>query len=201
MSTPDQPERPRDPQDPEPTGPPSYGSQQPDPGAQRPGDDPSRPEPGAPQYGQPQAPQYGQPQAPQHGAPQAPQYETGQAGQAPQYGSPQASQYGSTPGYSAPAQNPGKTMGIVGLVLSFLGCLSIVGIILSIVALSKSRKAGYSNGVAVAGIVVGAVVLIGSIVVGVVLWQGAQALVEACEGLPSGATTEIEGVPFTCPEY
>ena len=167
MSTPDQPQQP---QEPNPSGPPSYGSQQP-------GD--------APQYGALQggAPQYGAPQAPQYGAPQA----------------PQAPQYGATPGYAAPAENPGKTMGIVGFVLSFLGCLSIVGIILSIVALNKSKKAGYSNGLALAGIIVGALVLVGTIVFGLITWQGIQIINEACEGVPSGGTTVYEGVQVTCP--
>jgi hypothetical protein len=197
MSTPDQPERPRDPQDPTPSGPPSYGSQQPDQGAQQPGDPSQRPDPGAPQYGQTEPPQYGQSQAPQYGAPQAPQYG---AGDSSQYGQPQETQYGSTPGYSSPGgENPGKTMGIVGLVLSFLGCLSIVGIILSIVALSRSRKAGYGNGPAIAGIIVGALMLIGTIILGIVLWQGVQAVAEACEGVPAGGTTELNGVVITCP--
>ncbi|WP_083260037.1 DUF4190 domain-containing protein [Cellulosimicrobium cellulans] len=180
MSTPDQPDRPRDPQDPTPSGPPSYGSQQPE----------------NPQSGQPEAPRYGAQHEPQYGAPQAPQYG---AGQSPQYGASQAPQYGSTPGYQAPGENPGKTMGIIGLVLSFLGCLSIVGIILSIVALNKSKKAGYGNGIAVAGIIVGAIVLIGSIIFGVVFWQGVQAVAEACEGVPSGETTTLNGVLITCP--
>ncbi|MCB7136987.1 DUF4190 domain-containing protein [Cellulosimicrobium marinum] len=151
--------------------------------------DPQQPTPsGPPAYG---ASQPGEPtQAPQYGAPSA-----------PQYGAPQAPQYGSgTPGYSAaPAQNPGKTMGIVGFVLSFLGCLSIVGIILSIVALNKSKKAGFSNGLALAGIIIGAVVLIGTIISGVVFWQGLQIINEACEGIPSGGTTVYEGVNVTCP--
>ena len=130
----------------------------------------------------PQAPQYGAPQAPQYGAPQS-----------PQYGAPQG-----TPGYSAPAQDPGKTLGIVGLVLSFLGCLSIVGLILSIVAFNKSKKAGYKNGVALAGIIVGAVVLVISIVVGIVLGIGIGAVAEKCEELGPGTHYE-NGIEYTCP--
>ncbi|WP_154798004.1 DUF4190 domain-containing protein [Cellulosimicrobium protaetiae] len=141
---------------------------------------------GAPQPGQPQQP----PQAPQYGAPQAPQYG---APQAPQYNAPQ----GGTPGYSAPAQDPGKTMGIVGLVLSFLGCLSIVGLILSIVAFNKSKKAGYKNNLALAGIIVGAIVLVISIVVGIILGIGTAALVEKCSELGPGTHFE-DGVTYTC---
>ncbi len=198
MSTPDQPERPRDPQDPAPSGPPAYGSQQPDqaPRYGQPGETPQ-----APQYGQQsEAPQYGQGQAPQYGQSQAPQYGQGQASQ---YGAPQAPQYGQAPGTSSPGENPGKTMGIIGLVLSFLGCLSVVGIILSIVALNRSKKAGYGNGVAVAGIVVGAIVLIGTIVGSILLFgfvgEVGQELVDACEGLPAGTVVEIRGESVTCP--
>lgn len=145
----------------------------------QPGETPSGPPAyGAPQPGQPQQP----PQAPQYGAPQAPQYNAPQGG---------------TPGYSAPAQDPGKTMGIVGLVLSFLGCLSIVGLILSIIAFNKSKKAGYKNGVALAGIIVGAVVLVISIVVGIIIGVTTSAVLEKCAELGPGTHVE-DGITYTC---
>ena len=145
----------------------------------QPGGTPSGPPSyGAPQPGQPQQP----PQAPQYGAPQAPQYNAPQGG---------------TPGYSAPAQDPGKTMGIVGLVLSFLGCLSIVGLILSIIAFNKSKKAGYKNGVALAGIIVGAIMLVISIVVGIIIGVTTSAVLEKGAELVPGTHFE-DGVTYTC---
>ena len=54
-----------------------------------------------------------------------------------------------------PADYPGKTLGIVGLILAIL--LPLVGLIISIVAQSQSKKAGYPNGLAKAGIIVGAI--------------------------------------------
>lgn len=54
--------------------------------------------------------------------------------------------------------DPGKTLGIVGFVLAFL--VSVVGIILSAVALAKSKKAGFGNGLALAGIIVGSIVTV-----------------------------------------
>lgn len=166
---------------------------QPDQNPQQPGGTPSGPPAyGAPQPGEPQQP----PQAPQYGAPQAPQYG---APQAPQYGAPQAG----APSYSAPGQDPGKTMGIVGLVLSFLGCLSIVGLILSIVAFNKSKKAGYKNGLALAGIIVGAIVLVLTIIGSIVFFStvGAvtQEVLDACSGVPSGTVVEVRGETVTCP--
>ncbi|MFE9234360.1 DUF4190 domain-containing protein [Cellulosimicrobium funkei] len=166
---------------------------QPDQNPQQPGGTPSGPPAyGAPQPGEPQQP----PQAPQYGGPQAPQYG---APQAPQYGAPQAG----APSYSAPGQDPGKTMGIVGLVLSFLGCLSIVGLILSIVAFNKSKKAGYKNSLALAGIIVGAIVLVLTIIGSIVFFStvGAvtQEVLDACSGVPSGTVVEVRGEPVTCP--
>ena len=158
---------------------------QPDQNPQQPGGTPSGPPAyGAPQPGEPQQP----PQAPQYGAPQA-----------PQYGAPQAG----APSYAAPGQDPGKTMGIVGLVLSFLGCLSSVGLILSIVAFNKSKKAGYKNGLALAGIIVGAIVLVLTIIGSIVFFStvGAvtQEVLDACSGVPSGTVVEVRGEPVTCP--
>jgi hypothetical protein len=53
----------------------------------------------------------------------------------------------------APADYPGKTLGIVGLVLAIVG--SVVGLIISVVAFNQSKAAGYQNGIAKAGIIVG----------------------------------------------
>lgn len=57
-----------------------------------------------------------------------------------------------------PANYPGKTLGIVGLILAIF--FNVIGMIVSIVAYLQSKKAGYSNGFAVAGIVVGAILLL-----------------------------------------
>ncbi len=65
---------------------------------------------------------------------------------------------------TAPAGSdyPGKMLGIVGLVLAVLA--SVVGLVVSAIALSTSKKAGYKNTPALAGVVVGAI----SLVLGVV---------------------------------
>lgn len=54
--------------------------------------------------------------------------------------------------------DPGRTLGIVGLVLAIF--FNIIGLIVSIIAWNRSKKAGYSNGFAVAGIVVGGVLFV-----------------------------------------
>jgi heme/copper-type cytochrome/quinol oxidase subunit 1 len=56
------------------------------------------------------------------------------------------------------AQDPGRTLGIVGLILAFF--CSLIGMIISIVAYRQSAQAGYKNNIALAGIIVGAVLLV-----------------------------------------
>lgn len=69
---------------------------------------------------------------------------------APQYGGP-------------PAQDPGRTMGIVGLVLAIF--CSLIGMVVSIIAYNKSKAAGFKNNIALAGIIVGAVLFVVGIII------------------------------------
>ncbi|MET0783931.1 DUF4190 domain-containing protein [Orlajensenia leifsoniae] len=55
-------------------------------------------------------------------------------------------------------EDPGRVLGIVGLVLAIF--LNIIGMIVSIVAYNRSKKAGFSNGFAVAGIIVGGILFV-----------------------------------------
>ena len=67
-----------------------------------------------------------------------------------------------------PQNDPGKGLGIASMVVSIVGAVlcnlfgitPIVGLILGIVANSKSKKAGFKNGFAIAGIVIGAVSIV-----------------------------------------
>lgn len=59
--------------------------------------------------------------------------------------------------------NPGKVITIVGFVMAFIG-LGVVGIILSIIGLIKSKKAGHKNGLAIAGIILNVLSMIGMII-------------------------------------
>ncbi|MFT4285750.1 MAG: DUF4190 domain-containing protein [Protaetiibacter sp.] len=53
---------------------------------------------------------------------------------------------------------PGKTLGIVGLILVFF--TGIIGLILSAVALNQSKQAGYTNTPAKVGVILGIVFLV-----------------------------------------
>lgn len=100
---------------------------------------PASPYPG-PQYAAGGQAPYGQPGVPTGQYPQ---------GQGP-YGAPQ-------PGFPGAPQDPGKSLGVAGLVLAFV--CTIVGLILSIVAFRRSKAAGFRNTVALWGIVLSSVFL------------------------------------------
>jgi hypothetical protein len=53
------------------------------------------------------------------------------------------------------AADPGNTLGVVGLILAIIPCTSTIGLVLSIVAFIISRRAGFQNGKAMAGIIIG----------------------------------------------
>lgn len=58
------------------------------------------------------------------------------------------------------ANNPGKTLGLVGMILAIIPCTSTIGLILSAVAFVQSNRVGIRNQQALIGIVVGAVWLL-----------------------------------------
>lgn len=78
-------------------------------------------------------------------------------GQPPSYpaqGYPGAQAY---PGYPAPpvqVDDPDSAMGIVGLILTFV-CCGPVGLVVSWMALNKSKARGYKNTVALIGTILG----------------------------------------------
>lgn len=96
---------------------------------------------------------------------------------------------------------PGRTMGVISLVLSIIG-VHLVGIILGFVALSQSKKAGASNGFALAGIIVGFVLMVLSIIVLSLAIAGGAAfwgfITEACRDLGPGVW-EVDGITYSCP--
>lgn len=94
----------------------------------------------------------------------------------------------------APA-DPGRTLGIVGLVLAFVA--NVVGLVVSIVALRRSRRAGFKNGVALAGVVVGG---LSTLALVLAVGLGGLALggvAKKCQELGPG-THVVNGVTYTC---
>jgi len=97
---------------------------------------------------------------------------------------------------AAPAR-PGRTLGVVGFVLSFVGFINVAGLIISIVAMVKSKRASQKNGFALAGIIIsiaGILFCAGiiSIIAPVLIQAGQQ-----CARLGNG-THVIEKSTYTC---
>jgi hypothetical protein len=95
------------------------------------------------------------------------------------------------------AVNPGHGLGIASLIVSLVG-VGLVGLILGIVGLNKSKKAGHKNGLALAGIIIGAINIVVVTIVSIVLISAAVTLVNKCKDLGSGTHVE-NGITFTCP--
>ncbi len=87
---------------------------------------------------------------------------------------------------------PGKTMGIVAFVVSLAGLIfwviaPLVGLVLGIVAMVQSRKAGRKNGFALAAIIISAVLIVIGIIMSIFII-----------GIVVAATSEIARL---CAEY
>jgi heme/copper-type cytochrome/quinol oxidase subunit 2 len=93
-------------------------------------------------------------------------------------------------------EDPGKTMGIVGLVLAFVA--SVIGLIVSAIAYNKSKKAGFKNTPALVGIIIGALSTLITIIVIIVSVASFSALMNKCAELGPG-THQEGGVTYTCP--
>jgi len=90
---------------------------------------------------------------------------------------------------------PGKTLGIIGLIASVP--FNVIGLILSIVALVQSKKAGYKNTPAVIGIIIGSVITIATVIVIIVLVGFAVAAIANCGDLGPGVH-QVNGVAVSC---
>jgi len=95
----------------------------------------------------------------------------------------------------APASTEGKTLGIVGLILSFFS--GPIGLIVSAIARSQSKKAGLKNGPATAGIVIGLLSTIGLVLIIVGAVVAGAGVASQCANLGPGAH-ESNGVTITC---
>ncbi|WP_279101813.1 DUF4190 domain-containing protein [Gordonia bronchialis] len=144
------------------SGTPNYGTPPPAYGAQPPQGDSSAPSYGAPSYGDSGTPSYG---ASSYGDTGTPSYG---ASSTPSYGTPPPSPYGQ-PGYGAagyPGEQKTNGLAIASLVCSVLGCcgiLAIAGVVLGFVArkqIAESNGTQSGDGLALAGIIVGAVFIV-----------------------------------------
>lgn len=103
--------------------------------------------------------------------------------------------------YGAPAApNPGKTLGIVAFVLSFF--VQLIALILGIVALVQSRKAGQKNGWAVAAIIISIVLMVLGLILAIAIIipsvTFAQEAAQACAAVDYVGTVTVRGITVTC---
>lgn len=105
-----------------------------------------------------------------------------------------------TPNQTArPQAYPGKKIGLAGFIISFI--TNPLGLILSIVGYVQSKRAGYKNPLALAGIIIGSVFMVLAVIVMsfamVILFNKSSSLFEQCEELGPG--THISGTKtVTC---
>jgi hypothetical protein len=106
--------------------------------------------------------------------------------------------YPAQPGTAGPGvdADPGRTLGIIGLVLAFV--VSVAGIIVSAIALRESRRAGYSNGFALAGLILSIVFTVVGLVVAVIVVTAVVAALQQCAALGPGVHQLGNGLNFTC---
>lgn len=107
---------------------------------------------------------------------------------------------GQVPGPPTPgAPVPGKTLGIVALIVAFFA--QLIGLILGIVALVQSRKAGVRNLPAVWAIIVSSVLMVIGIIVGIILIVSFVSVFDQamryCLENPNGSY-QINGVTQSC---
>ncbi len=104
--------------------------------------------------------------------------------------------YQPAPAYSgAPATVPGKGLGIAALILSFF--FQLIALILGIIALNQSKKAGAKNTPALVAIILSIVFGIGWIIGGIAFGSLIVGLLGQCAELGSGVHT-VDGVTYTC---
>ncbi|WP_248240942.1 DUF4190 domain-containing protein [Microbacterium kunmingense] len=116
----------------------------------------------------------------------------------PAYSSAPPPAYNSPPAPGAPV--PGKTLGIVAFVLSIvLSWLALIPLILGIVALVQSRKAGRGNGWAVAAIVISALSIIVTLIIVFALVIPSLSAASTCVANPD-AIVNVWGVQVPCSE-
>ena len=102
-----------------------------------------------------------------------------------------------TPAMQPAAANPGLGLGIAGLILAILWPLQLIGLILSIVARGQSKRAGFTNGPATAGIIISIIVIVLTIIGAIAFGGLFLAILQTCGQLGSGVH-EVNGVTYTC---
>lgn len=118
--------------------------------------------------------------------------------QTPQETTPHPAAPAGPPVPSTGAQrDPYRSFGIVGFVLSFFALLNVAGLAISLIALIRSKRAGFRNGFAVAGTVISSVGVTITVLVVVFAVSALVGAAEMCASLGDGVHT-VGGATYTC---
>ena len=90
---------------------------------------------------------------------------------------------------------PGKTLGVVGIILAII--MPIVGLIISIIAHKQSKKAGHTNAIAKAGIIVGSILTALGIIASIIMIIVLVPVFQKCNELGPGVHQQ-GNVTYTC---
>jgi len=94
-------------------------------------------------------------------------------------------------------RNPYGVLGVVGFALSFFFVLNIAGLVISIVALVKSKRHGFGNGFALAGIIIAGIGIAVFIVVAALVAPTLIDAAQTCARLGDGVH-QIGSATYSC---
>ncbi len=95
----------------------------------------------------------------------------------------------------APAPQPTSTLALIGFITALVPCTTLVGLVVSIVALVRIRRgAATGRGLAIAGVVLAVLWLVAAVVA---VALGVTTLVQTCAELGDGVH-QVDGVTYTC---
>lgn len=93
--------------------------------------------------------------------------------------------------------DPFRVFGIVGFVLSLFAVLNFAGLVVSIIALVRSKRAGFRNRFAFAGVVIGGLGVLVTIVLIAVVVGGLANAAQTCAQLGDGVHV-VGSATYTC---
>lgn len=132
-------------------------------------------------------------------APVSPEVTSPAPVEAPSVASPQSVGTPAQPGIAPAAADPGKGLGIAGFVMSLLG-FGVISLIMSIIAKNQSKKAGYSNGLALAGIIISAITMVLGVILLILVFVSASAAMKYCQENPTDQQCTVSSYESSYPQ-
>jgi hypothetical protein len=94
-------------------------------------------------------------------------------------------------------EDPGKTLGLIGFVLSLLGG-GLISLIIGVIARSQSKKAGFKNGFALAAIIISIISIVISIIITIAFIALSKSAVDSCKQNTTTTTNADGSVSTSC---